>query len=232
MENKMKLTSDTLTVLQNFAAINQNIEFKQGKTIKTISSGKTVLASATIQQEIPETFCIHDLNQFLVVYSLNKDTEIEFDDKNIVFKSGKSKTKYRKTEKSTIVTPPDRELKLDKVDVSFTINEADLAAILKTASVLKSPHIGVSSDGEKISLVSFDAKDNSAHTNSIEIADASGVQFNFVFLPENFKMIMGSYDVEISSKGLAHFKNTKVDIQYYIAMEAKYSTFDNKKVGQ
>jgi len=58
------------------------------------------------------------------------------------------------------------------------------------------------------------------------------VQFNFVFLPENFKMIMGSYDVEISSKGLAHFKNTKVDIQYYIAMEAKYSTFDNKKVGQ
>ena len=38
-------------------------------------------------------------------------------------------------------------------------------------------------------------------------------------------MMPDSYDVEISSKGLAHFKNTKGDIQYWIAIEAKHSKF-------
>ena len=92
----MKLSAGTLSVLQNFASINQNIEFKTGKKIRTISSGKTVLAEAVLSDEFPQDFCVHDLNQFLVVYSLNKDTEIDFDDKNIIFKAGKSKTKYRK----------------------------------------------------------------------------------------------------------------------------------------
>ena len=218
----MKLANETLTVLQNFASINQNIEFKQGKKLRTISPGKTVLANATIPDEFPQNFCVHDLNQFLVVYSLNKDTELSFDDKNIIFKAGKSKTKYRMTEKSTIVVPPEKELALPSVDVEFTLTETDLAAILKATSVLKSPHIGVESDGEKIFVKAFDAKDNSAHTNSLEVASGNGKTFNFVFLPENFKMIPGNYDVKISSKGLASFSNTKTEIDYFIAMEAKF----------
>jgi hypothetical protein len=41
-----------------------------------------------------------------------------------------------------------------------------------------------------------------------------------IFKTENLKMIPGSYIVEISSKGIASFKNTKEDIQYWIATEA------------
>ena len=40
-------------------------------------------------------------------------------------------------------------------------------------------------------------------------------------------MIPGDYDVEISFKGFAHFKNTKEDIQYWIAFEAKESTYND-----
>ena len=40
-------------------------------------------------------------------------------------------------------------------------------------------------------------------------------------LRENIKLISGSYDVKISFKGIGHFKNTKDDIQYWIAFEAK-----------
>jgi hypothetical protein len=39
-------------------------------------------------------------------------------------------------------------------------------------------------------------------------------------------MIPGSYDVEISSKGLASFKNQNVDIQYWVATESKESKFE------
>ncbi len=221
----MKLSSETLSVLQNFAKINSGIEFKKGNKIATMSSGKTVLAKATLKDDFPQDFCVYDLNQFLAVHSLNKDTEIDFDDANVIFKSGRSKIKYRKTEKNMIVTPPEKQLSLPSVDVSFTLTEEDLAAILKTASVLQSPNIAVESDGDKVWLTAFNAVDNSAHTNSIDVSEGNGHKFKMVFLTDNFKMISGGYDVEISSKGLASFKNKTVDIQYWVATESKYSKF-------
>lgn len=222
----MKLSNDTLTILKNFAGINSGIEFKTGNQLSTISPGKTVLAKAVLKDSFPEDFCVYDLPQFLSVHSLNKDPEIEFDDSNVIFKSGKSKIKYRKTAKEMIITPPDKDLSLPSVDVSFKLTEEVFASIMKSASVLQSPHIAVESSGDKIHLTSFDAKDDSAHTNSIEVSDGNGNSFRAVFLTENMKMFPGSYDVEISSRGLASFKNTMQEVDYWIAIEAKESNFE------
>jgi hypothetical protein len=226
MENQMKLTKDTLDVLKNFASINSGIEFKKGNTIRTMSSGKTVLAKATLKDEFPQDFCVYDLNQFLSVHSMFENTEIEFDNNHVIFKSGtKKSTKYRKTAKEMIVTAPDKELSLPSVDISFSLTKEDFADILKSASILQSPHIAVESSGDKIQLTTFNAKDDSAHTNSIEVASGNGIKFKMVFLTDNLKMIPGAYDVEISSKGLASFKNKSVDIQYWVATESKDSKF-------
>jgi hypothetical protein len=221
----MKLSNETLSVLKNFAGINSGIEFKKGNKLTTISSGKTVLAKATLKDEFPQDFCVYDLNQFLNVHSLNKDTEVDFDESNIIFKSGRSKAKYRKTAREMIVTAPDKALSLPSVDITFTLTEEDFGSILKSANILQSPNIAVESTGDKICLTAFNAKDDSAHTNSIEVADGNDNKFKMVFLTENLKMISGSYDVEISSKGLASFKNKNVDIQYWVATESKDSKF-------
>lgn len=221
----MKLSNETLALLKNFSSINSGLEFKQGNKIATMSSGKTVLAKATVKDEFPQSFCVYDLNQFLSVHSLNKDTELDFDDKNIIFKSGRQKIKYRKTEKSMIVTPPEKDLNLPSVDISFSLSEDDLSSILKTAAVLQSPNISVESDGDKVYVVASNVQDSSAHTNSLEVGEGNGQSFKMVFLTENLKMIPGAYDVEISSKGLSSFKNKNHDIQYWVATEAKYSKF-------
>ena len=218
----MKLSNETLTVLKNFSSINQGIQFKQGSKLTTVSTGKTVLAQAILKDKFPQDFCIYDLNQFLSVNSLFKDkAELEFDDSNITFKSGRSKIKYRMTAKEMIVTPPEKEITLPSVDCVFTLNSEDYDTIMKTASVLSSPNIGVNSDGEKIEIVTFDSSDNSAHTNSLEVGQGNGKKYSIVFKTENIKLIPGSYDVQISFKGIGHFKNTKEDIQYWIAFEAK-----------
>ena len=218
----MKLSNETLTVLKNFSGINQGIQFKQGTKLTTVSAGKTVLAQAVLKDEFPQDFCVYDLNQFLSVNSLFKDkAELEFDESNITFKSGRSKIKYRMTAKEMIVTPPEKEITLPSVDCTFTLNSEDYDTIMKTAAVLSSPHIAVQSDGEKIEIVTFDAADNSAHTNSIEVGQGNGKKYSIVFKTENIKLIPGSYDVQISFKGIGHFKNTKEDIQYWIAFEAK-----------
>ena len=108
----------------------------------------------------PEDFCIYDLNQFLSVHSLNKDTELAFDPSNVIFKSGRSKLKYRKTAKSMIVAAPEKDLSLPSVDASFTLKEDELAQTLKTAAVLQSPHVSFESDGTKISVTVFNVKDD------------------------------------------------------------------------
>ena len=217
----MKLSNETLTVLKNFSNINQGIQFKQGTKLTTVSAGKTVLAQANLKDEFPQDFCVYDLNQFLSVHSLHKDSDLSFDDSNVIFKSGRSSTKYRKTAKEMIVTPPEKEITLPSVDVSFTLSEEDYNNIMKVASVLSSPHIAVESDGDAVQLAAFDALDNSAHTNSIQVGEGDGKKYKIVFKTENIKLIPGSYAVEISFKGIGHFKNTKEDIQYWIAFEAK-----------
>lgn len=222
----MKLSTETLNVLKNFAGINSGIEFKTGNKIATISSTKTVLAKATLKDEFPQDFCIYDLNQFLSVHSLGKDTELDFDSNNVIFKSGRSKTKYRMTSKNMIVSPPDKDLNLPSVDGTFTLKEEDLQQALKNASVLQSPNIAFESDGETVSVTTFNAKDDSAHTNTIEVGDSTdGKTFKAVFLTENFKMIQGTYEVEVSAQGLASFKKSTDDLQYWIAIEAKESKF-------
>ena len=221
----MKLSNETVVILKNFAAINQGIEFKEGNVLSTISAGKTILARAELKDEFPEGFCIYDLNQFLSVLSLFKDVEIEFDTSNVIFKSDKSMVKYRKTAKEMIVSVPEKEIKLPSVEVSFVLKEFVYANIMKLANVLQSPNISVESDGDMVYLTAFNASDDSAHTNSVEVCEGNGNKFKMVFLVENLKMILGTYNVEISSKGLALFTNVTQDIKYWVATESKSSTY-------
>jgi len=219
----MKLSNETLTVLKNFSTINQGIQFKQGKKLTTVSSSKTVLAQAILKDEFPREFCVYDLNEFLSVHSLYKDSEIDFTDSDIIFKNGKRKGNYRMTASTMIVTPPDKEITLPSVDCEFTLSSEDYDSLMKAASVLSSPNIAVQSDGEVVELVTFDAANNAAHTNTIEVGEGNGKKYKIVFKTDNIKLISGSYTVKISFKGIGHFQNTKDDIQYWIAFEAKES---------
>jgi hypothetical protein len=224
MEKQMKLSNETLTVLKNFSSINQGIQFKKGTKLTTVSSGKTVLAQAVLKDDFPQDFCIYDLNQFLNVNSLFKDSaDLEFNDSDVIFKNGKRKTSYRMTAKEMITIPPEKEITLKNIECSFNLTQEDYEWIMKTASVLSSPHIAVQSDGDTIEIVTFDASDDSSHPSSIEVGEGNGKKYKIVFKTENIKMIPGSYDVSISFAGIGHFQNTASEIQYWIAFEAKDS---------
>ena len=61
----MKLSDSTLTVLKNFAGINNSILVKEGNQLRTISVMKNILAEAEIPEAFPRQFGSYDLNQFL-----------------------------------------------------------------------------------------------------------------------------------------------------------------------
>jgi hypothetical protein len=126
-----------------------------------------------------------------------------------------------------MILPPEKMLVLPSIDCSFSVTAEDLEWILKNASILSSVHIAVESDGDTISISTFDAKNDSSHINSTEIGEGNGKSFKIVFSVENLKIIPGPYDVNISMKGFSHFKNTKEDIQYWIALEKNFCVFGN-----
>ena len=219
----MKLSNETISVLKNFGAINQGILFKKGKTLKTVSSHKNILAEVDIKEEIPAEFGIYDLNNFLSVISLHKDDpSFEFDDKQvtIVGNKGRSKIKYRFTPSNMIVIPPEKQLSMPDAEIKFELKSEDFEWVMRAAGVLASPQIAIESDGKKVNIVTLDLQNDSAHTDALEISDGNGNKYKMVFKTENITKIMsGSYDVSISSKGISHFKNKNLPLQYWITTE-------------
>lgn len=220
----MKLSSETLNVLKNFSNINKGILFKQGQVLKTVSSLRNILAEVTIKENIPAEFGVHDLNNFLSVVSLHKDDpSFEFDDKHVVIvgNKGRSKIKYRFCEPKMITTPPDKAIAMPSPEITFNVSAEDFDWILKASSVLGSPHIAIESDGSKINILTLDLADDSAHTDALEIGQGNGDSYRMIFKTENFsKILPGSYEVEISSKGISKFTNKNFDLKYWVSTEA------------
>lgn len=223
----MKLSNDTINILKNFAGINTGIVFNQGNVIKTISGNKNILAQASVAESFPVQFGVYDLNNFLTVLSLHKEEpEIEFGEKNatIAGMGGRSKVNYRFCDPTMVVAPPEKPIAMPEAEIRFTLNEDDLSWILRSAAVLGSPNVAVTSDGSKVGVLVFDATNDAASTNTLEVADGNGDSYNMIFKTEALKMIPGSYDVAISSRGVSHFTNRARDLQYWITTEAG-STF-------
>ncbi len=116
----MNLSDKTLTILKNFAGINNSILVKEGNQLRTMSVAKNILAEAQIDEEFPREFAIYDLNQFLNGLSLHQDPELDFkEDTYLNIREGKRRVKYFYADPNVIVSPPEKEITLPSEDVHF-----------------------------------------------------------------------------------------------------------------
>jgi hypothetical protein len=221
----MKLTKETINVLKNFSGINSNLLIKPGKKLGTITPAKSVLASVTVAEDFPVEFGIYDLSQFLGVLSLFEDPEINFTDKEATIKEGKRSIKYTSAEKAVLKVPPDKEIKYPGSDVDFNLDSANLAQIIKTASVLAVPNLQFVGDGSKIIGIVTDIKVSNGNSYEIEIGDTDKT-FTADFKIENLKMIIQDYKIELSAKRLSRWTAVKdSDMTLFVALEST-SKFD------
>ena len=221
----MKLSDKTLSLLKNFSGINQSILFKEGSSLRTISVMKNILAEATITETFPKDFGIYDLNQFLNGLNLHQTPELDFEnDKYVMIREGKSRSKYFFADPSVIVTPPDKEIVLPSEDVCFVLNTQQLDKLLKAAAIYQLPDLSAVGEAGVVKLVVRDKKNDTSNDFSIVVGETDSI-FTFNFKVENIKILPGSYEVVISQKLLSQFTSTDRDLKYYIAMEPD-STFE------
>ena len=216
----MKLSEQTVSLLKNFASINQNIQFKTGNKLQTISAQKNILVDAEIPESFPSDFAIYDLNKMLGVMSLFQDPDLEIGEKTMNIGG---KVDYMFADSSMIVTPPEKELVFPEPEVKFTMTNVDFSQTIKAAAMLGLPHICVSGDGSTIRLEATDGNNSSSDEFKTEVGTTAET-FRMVFKIENLKLFTGDYDVEITSKGISKFTHTSTNLQYFIATESD-STF-------
>ena len=221
----MKLSDKTLTVLKNFAGINNSILVKQGTQLRTMSVAKNILAEASIDEEFPKDFAIYDLNQFLNGLGLHQDPEMDFTESSyLTIREGKRRVKYFFADPAVIVSPPDKDINLPSEDVHFQLDSVSLEKLLKAAAVYQLPDLSVIGGSGVVKLVVRDKKNDTSNEFAIVVGETDK-EFAFNFKVENIKIIPGAYTVVVSSKLLSQFTNTNYNLKYFIALEPD-STFE------
>jgi len=225
-ERTMKLSDSTLSILRNFAGINNSILVKKGNRLRTISVAKNILAEANLNEEFPSDFALYDLNQFLNVNnSLFRNPELDFTDNGyVVISEGKSKQTFFFADPNVIVTPPDKEITLPTEDVCFELSTEQLDKLLKAAAINQLPDFSAIGKDGKVTLVVRDKKNDTSNNFNIVVGETES-EFTFNFKVENIKILPGTYDVVVSQKLLSRFTSKNHDLTYYIALEPD-STFE------
>ena len=220
----MNLSDKTLTILKNFAGVNNSILVKKGNQLRTISVAKNILAEAEIEEDFPREFGIYDLNQFLNGLSLHQDPDLDFEnDTYLNIREGKRRAKYFFADPQVIISPPEKEITLPSEDVHFQLESTALDKLLKAAAVYQLPDFSVIGEAGVVKLVVRDKKNDTSNSYSVVVGETEK-EFTFNFKVENIKIIPGSYDVIVSSKLLSQFTNSQYNLKYYIALEPD-STF-------
>jgi hypothetical protein len=217
----MKLSTETISVLKNFSTINANLMVKAGSSLSTMSAMKNIVAKADVSEEFPSDFAIYDLNEFLSALSLFGKPDLEFgNDFVIITEEGTSKSlKYWFSDPS-VVTTPSKEISMPSTELTFNMSSDTLNEITKAAAVIGVPDMALS--GGKLMVTDKKNSTANAFETSLDVGDVAA-EYKFWFKVENLKVMPGAYDVEVSSKKISHFTNTKLGVQYWIALEPESS---------
>ena len=218
----MKISSETLQLLKNFASINTNILFRPGSTISTISNAKNIFAKVEIKEVIPNEFAVYDLNSLLAMLTLMENQDVEFTDKSLVVTSDKGKFEYFYSNPEIVTGAPTNEI--EHVGVyKFKLMAEDVQMIMKAAAITSAPTITISCKQQNVVLSVGDRKNDTASNFKKPLGTAFD-NFDVFIAVENLKVIPDAYDVSVAKtpNGKAkflHFKHESKQLQYWIACE-------------
>ena len=152
---------------------------------------------------------------------------LKFSDESVTVsdQTGRSKIRYFFSPEETL-TSPQKDINMPECEVQFKLDANTLNKLRSAASTLGHTNVSVTPGDGVLTLSVVDNENATSNAYSIDVPYTSkpDVPFTFVINISNLKIIPGDYEVSISSKLISEFKNTEVNIRYWIALE-KTSTF-------
>ena len=214
----MNISNETLDILRNFSSINSGITVKAGNELVTVSAMKNIFAKAVVDESFEKDHSIYDLSEYLGAVSLFDRPNFDFNAEKVTVSEGDNSVTYYYADPQMVLSPT-KEITMPEPEVSFDLDKDVLDSLLKASSVLSLPDMVLSSDGQSVVLTVKDKKNSTSNVFSKTVAQGNGSTFEMFLRMENMKMIPGDYTVFVSSKGIAHFTNRNVAVEYFIALE-------------
>ena len=214
----MNISNETLDILRNFSSINSGITVKAGNELVTVSAMMNIFAKAVVDESFEKDHSIYDLSEYLGAVSLFDRPNFDFNAEKVTVSEGDNSVTYYYADPQMVISPT-KEITMPEPEVSFDLDKDVLDSLLKASSVLSLPDMVLSSDGQSVVLTVKDKKNSTSNVFSKTVAQGNGSTFEMFLRMENMKMIPGDYTVFVSSKGIAHFTNRNVAVEYFIALE-------------
>lgn len=206
----MKITPQTIEVLNNFANINPNLLLKNSNEIRTIDAHKSIVGVATIEEPWPEAADgkgIYDLKEFLSVYSLIDDPDTEFSDKHITIKNNRQRmTYYLAAPGIANKSYPHSDFNkfvngLPQTDLSFKLTADMINHIRKVAGTIDVDHFQFSNINNKSQIVICDHGGSRQDSYTIDFPESSlkfvdDYEVTYKIKTLNM-MVVDDYDVNI-----------------------------------
>jgi len=220
----MKLSSETIKILQNFSQINENLVVAPGSELRTISQSKTILAEVVVEEDFPE-FSIPDLRKFLSVYSYFGSPDIEFSENKLTITDGAKRVVLYYANPSLLVYPQ-KKINLTTQDITFQLDGESLAHLNKISSLLSCDDLVITNTNApegKLLITVTDLENPTSDVSMLEVEGSSDFStFTAVMKMTGLKFLPDSYDAVISvmgeNKGVALFMAKSRNLKYYVAL--------------
>lgn len=226
MPASLKLSKSAHAILKNFAKISNSLLLEPGTRQSTTATGRTVLAVAELPEAWPQQTGIYDLTTFLSTLSLFTEPEITFGDDAFTIFSGKSRIKYRYSNPTTIEAQPNKVLKTENPDVTFTLEQAALEQLTKTINILELKAVKISVEAGDVIVRALDPKNSAANVFEYTVPENLVTLHNpktkvsAIYEQEHIGFLMnGSYTVQLGDWPYAFFKHNTEPVSYYVVAQ-------------
>ena len=219
----MKLSNETIEILENFSKINPNLRIKEGSPLQTVGVPATIFARATVSESFPIDYGIYDLKQFLNTVAMFKNPELNFsqDVLDIVDSEDDSiRTKYYAADESILTKIPNIK-NLPSPDAMFTLTGANIKRLERASSTLGCNNLKIHSEGGKVLAVIYDKSGAIKNTFTVVLNDDyMGSEFDARIDIKKMIIIEGDYTCSYYTGKCVHFKHNTKDVEYLISVEA------------
>jgi len=221
----MKISPETVSLLQSFSQISSNLLVKPGNKLATRNAVNSIQARAQINENFPTQFAIYDLNQLLSLISVSQGADIEFGEKSLVIKSDNGGViEYFYADESLVQAPSDNAPEFENL-YSFNISASDITSMTKISSIVGASMMNVISENGEAFLTLNDPKNSTSHSYR-KILGPSDMNFDVKMPMDSFKFVPDNYTVNISNaigRGgkvlVFFFESCNRDLTYLVAAD-------------
>ena len=218
----MKLSQATREILSHFATQGQNFVFAVGKRQSMLTSNKSRLVIADIEEEMPVQAGIADLKKFVSCMNTFDEPELTFGENYASLLEGATEAKFCLSGLESLIYPA-KELIFPANGIQLKLNEESVKKILKYLRVMNYKELAIESRGGKVVARVLSSIQSSEDQLEISLGFCEQ-EFSLSMNVEGLNLIPDSYDLFLSDKAIVKLKSITKELTYFLAVNKIFYT--------